>query len=172
MFWVPTPFTRHYHATGRTLYCIAISKHDKSSDSVQAVTRGYSLCCEIAGLELGQRQQKQINVEMKQGEVASRRWGAAGDRPVSYAGTIKAGDPLLGEYGRSLKEEPTSNWKFFNLWNTQRCVQHGGIIFCCLGSRVRETLCHIENGLTFKDSARFAHTASQALIYHDKAYRF
>ena len=26
----------------------------------------------------------------------------------------------------------------------------GGIIFCCLESGVRETLCHIENGLTFK----------------------
>jgi hypothetical protein len=87
---------------------------------------------------------------MKEGDIASRRWGAATSGPVSYAGTIKAGDPLLSEYGRSLEEEPTSNWKFFNLWNTQRCVQHRGIIFCCLESGVRETLCHIENGLTYK----------------------
>jgi hypothetical protein len=84
---------------------------------------------------------------MKQGNIASRRWGAADGGPVSYARTIKAGDPLLREYGRRLEEEPTSNWKFFNLWNTQRCVQHSEIIFCCLESGVRETLCHIENGL-------------------------
>lgn len=106
---------------------------------------------------------------MKEGDIASRRWGAANGEPVSYAETIKAGDPLLSEYGRSLCEEPTSNWKFLNLWNTGGCVQRGGgIIFCCPESGVRETLCRIENGLTFKVLVSFELSTGPDLIFHDK----
>jgi hypothetical protein len=89
---------------GRSHSALTCSQYtEQDSVHVQTVSCARCLCCKVTGLEQEQRQKNQINT--KRNKETSRvadgvRQSAV--RPVSYAGTIKAADPLLCAYSRRL----------------------------------------------------------------------